>query len=59
MVSYVKDMIDDFPEKFKPTDTAMTLATEGLFHEGQSKKLDKDQAEAFHTSITKGLFMSK
>ena len=59
MSNYVKDMLQEFPEKLKSTDTAMTLATESLFNKGQGKMLDKEQTESFHIIMEKGLFVSK
>jgi len=49
MSEYIGNMIDEFPIKLKPTDVAPTPAAEDLFAEGTGKKLDKEQAEQFHT----------
>ena len=59
MIKYVENMIRDFPEKLKSTDVAMTPAGDGLFNEGQGKKLPTERAEAYHTSVAKGLFLCK
>ena len=59
MSTYVENMVDDFPEKLKSTDTASTPAPDNLFGEGQSKKLDKSRQEIFHTWVAKGLFVAK
>jgi hypothetical protein len=47
MTKYVENMIEDFPEKIKTTDTAITPASDGLFNEGQGKKLDQDRADVY------------
>ena len=59
MSSYVEDMLEEFPMDLKKNETAVTPASEGLFDEGQGKKLGKDRQEAFHRVIAKGLFVSK
>ena len=59
MSEYVKDMLEEFPEKLKSSDTAMTPAGEKLFDKGSAKKLTKERAKVFHTVVAKGLFVSK
>jgi hypothetical protein len=59
MIKYVENMIKDFPMKLKSTDIAQTPAGDGLFNEGQGKKLPTERAEAYHTSVAKGLFLCK
>ncbi|WP_288992819.1 polyprotein of Ty1/Copia retrotransposon [uncultured Marinobacter sp.] len=59
MIEYVANMLNDFPEKIKSTDTAITPASDGLFNEGQGKKLDQDRADAYHTMVAKALFLCK
>ena len=59
MTRYVKEMIKEFPVKFEKDDTAATPATEDLFKTDDSENLDKQQAEIFHTTVAKGLFVSK
>ena len=59
MTKYVENMIEDFPEKIKTTDTAITPASDGLFNEGQGKKLDQGRADAYHTMVAKALFLCK
>ena len=59
MIDYVSAMVDDFPIKFKPNDTAPTPAAEDLFAEGTGEKLDKECKENFHTFVAKGLFACK
>ena len=46
MSSYVKNMLEDFPVK-------------GLYNLGQGRKLNKEDAKAFHTMVAKGLFVCK
>ena len=41
MKSYVKDMIESFPEKVKTTDIALTAASNDFFEESKGKILDK------------------
>jgi hypothetical protein len=38
MTKYVESMLEVFPEKIKSTDTAVTPASDGLFHEGHRKE---------------------
>ena len=59
MDKYVERMLEEFPMKFKSTDTAMTPASNNLFEVGNSKPLGKDEAEAYHTFIAKNLFLCK
>ena len=61
MTSYVRNMLESFPMKFSKMDTVRTPATETLFNQGQKKrqKLEKQQAEIFHTTVAKGLFLAK
>jgi hypothetical protein len=59
MTEYVESMLEVFPEKIKTTDTAVTPASDGLFNEGQGKKLNEERADAYHTMIAKALFLCK
>jgi hypothetical protein len=59
MTEYVESMLEVFPEKIKSTDTAVTPAIDGLFNEGQGKKLNEEPADAYHTMVTKALFLCK
>jgi hypothetical protein len=59
MIKYVENMIRDFPEKLKSNDIAKMPAGNGLFSEGQGRKLPIECAEAYHTSVAKGLFLCK
>ena len=58
MKSYIKNMLDDFPVKLKKSQTAATPG-EGLYNLGQGRKLNKEDAEAFHIMVAKGLFACK
>jgi hypothetical protein len=59
MTEYVESMLEVFPEKMKSTDTAVTLASNGLFNEGQGKKLNEERADAYHTMVAKALLLCK
>ena len=59
MIDYMSAMVDDFSIKFDKNDTAVTPAAADLFAEGTSEKLNKEQAEEFHTFVAKGLFACK
>ena len=59
MSYYAEQMIEDFPIKLNKSDTALTPATDKLFHVDKSKRLDKTRAEQFHTFVAKALFISK
>jgi hypothetical protein len=59
MIKYVENMIRDFPEKLKSTDVAKTPAGDGLFNQGQGRKLPTERAEACHMMVAKGLFLCK
>ena len=58
MKDYVKRMIDDFNYEIKKP--AKSPAAEHLFKvNNKCEKLNKKMAEAFHTHVTKGLFLCK
>jgi hypothetical protein len=59
MTEYVESMLEVFPEKIKSTNTAVTPASDGLFNEGQGKKLNEECADAYHTMVAKALFLCK
>ena len=59
MSDYITNMVEEFPIKLKATDTAPTPACDDLFAEGNGDKLNKDDAEVFHTFVAKGLFACK
>ena len=57
MRDYVKDMLEDFPRSI--SGRVASCATSALFTVKPSKKLLKEQAEAFHTFVAKALFLTK
>ena len=57
MVKYVESMVEDFPIKINKA--SKTPAAENLLDIGTGKLLDKGKSEAYHTTVTKGLFLSK
>ncbi len=63
MTKYVKEMLNEFPIKLKSTETVMSPATDEILRQNVSnkkkRKLDKERKEAFHTTVAKGLFLSK
>jgi hypothetical protein len=59
MTKYVESMLEVFPKKIKSTDNAVTPASDGLFNEGQGKKLNEERADAYHTMVAKALFLCK
>ena len=57
MVSYVKSMVDDFPEEITPSKCPWN---DNLFKvDEKGKRLDKKKHEIFHTFVAKGLFLCK
>jgi hypothetical protein len=59
MIEYVENILKDFPEKIKSTDTAIMPAGDGLFNEVQGKKLNQERADAYHMMVAKTLFLCK
>ena len=58
MTKYVKEMLEEYPEELKGK--SMTPANEKLFKVNESStRLEKEKAEVFHTTVAKGLFLSK
>ena len=57
MHDYMNGMLEDFPIKFKPSDTVSTTATNDLFAEGESEALSLKEKEEFHMFVAKALFM--
>ena len=58
MIQYVRNMLDDFPIKFTKDDIAMTPAENNLLESG-GKLLAKSRKEQFHSTVAKGLFVTK
>jgi hypothetical protein len=52
-------MIRNFPKELKSTDVAETPAGDGLFNQGQGRKLPTERAEAYRMMVAKGLFLCK
>ena len=59
MIDYMNAMVDDFSMDFKEGDVTPNPAGDDLFAEGTGNKLDKQQAQEYHTFVAKGLFASK
>jgi len=59
MTKLMKAMVDDFPTKLKPSDTAPTPTASDLFAKGDSPPLNKEQAEVLHAFVAKALFACK
>ena len=59
MSGYIKDMLEEFPMKFKDKDKVATLAANNLFRAGKRRRLDSNWVEAFHMIVAKGLFHIK
>jgi hypothetical protein len=58
MVKYVKNMVEDFPEKLEGKEKCPW--NEKLFKVDEKlKKLGKEKSEQFHTFVAKGLFLCK
>ncbi len=58
MTSYVKSMVEDFPEKIEGK--GKFPWTENLFKvDPDSKKLKPERAKVFHTFVMKGMFLCK
>ena len=55
----MQDMIDSFLIKVTSSTKAKTPATEGFLNLGQGAKLSTERREALHSSVAKGLFLSK
>ena len=56
---YVKQMIEEFREKYKLDGVAETPAACDLFSPGTGEMLNNKKREDFHTFVAKGLFASK
>ena len=60
MRKYVADMLEDFPMAMTKEMTAETPAGEKLFDVGNNnKKLTNDKREVLHSTVAKGLYLSK
>ena len=59
MLEYVIKMIEDSPFKLGKLDTYPTPAVPNLFEKGSGKLLNTKRRASFHTTVTKGIFVSK
>ena len=59
MKDYVKNMLEEFPVKFKMEERTNNPATLDMFERKNEKRLTKEKAEIFHRTVAKGLFLSK
>ena len=59
MCDYIENMLNEFPMELAESDMATTPATDNLFRKGHGKKLQKERAEDYHTSVARGLFVCK
>ena len=59
MTGYIKDMLAEFPVKFKDKEKVATPAADHLFEAGKGRRLDCNRAEMFHMVVANGLFVSK
>jgi hypothetical protein len=59
MIDSMEAMVDDFSAKFKPNETAPSLAPEDLFAKGEGNPLVKQRLEEYNNFVAKGLFACK
>ena len=59
MKKYVRNMLDDFPIKFGKDDTVPMPAANNLLEVRNGILLSKAQKEQFHSTVAKGLFLTK
>ena len=59
MIKYVKNMLKEFPIKFKSTYKTSLPAGDSLFNQGQGKKLEAQHAETYHIFTANSLFLCK
>ena len=55
----MEDMIDECKVKIKKTDKAPSLMVTKGFEEDDSRKLNDEYHENFHTNVAKGLYVCK
>ncbi len=60
MIDYVKDMLESFPEEL-PNKQVQCAAPPDLFGQNSEgdRPLERDKQEAFHTTVAKGLYLTK
>ena len=60
MIDYIKKMITEFPEQKMAGGKVANPASENLFKvDAQSPELNQEEAELFHSTMLKGLFLTK
>ncbi|CAJ1929696.1 unnamed protein product [Cylindrotheca closterium] len=59
MDDYVKNMLEDFPIKFNKDSKQETPAGNNLLEAGKGKLLSAEYRQIFHTTVARGLYVSK
>jgi len=59
MDDYVENMLSDFPVKFDENSKQETPAGNDLLEAGKGKILNEQYRQIFHTTVARGLFLSK
>ena len=59
MIDYVRNMLKEFPLKFKNKDGTTNPVTTEMFKDDNSKKLNDQEREIFHKMMVKALFACK
>ncbi|CAJ1931482.1 unnamed protein product [Cylindrotheca closterium] len=59
MDDYVKNMLEDFPVKFNKDSKQETPAGKDLLEAGKGKLLSAEYRQIFHTTVARGLYVSK
>ena len=57
MVEYVKNMLEEFPIKFKAGEIVANPATSNMFESSDDKHLETEERELFHRTTAKALFL--
>ncbi|CAJ1943712.1 unnamed protein product [Cylindrotheca closterium] len=59
MDDYVKNMLEDFPIKFNKDSKQEAPAGNNLLEAGKGKLLSAEYRQIFHTTVARGLYISK
>ena len=59
MIDYMKSMLEEFPVKFEPGESAESAAAEDLFSVTDADPLPKDDADTYHHFVAQGLWACK
>ena len=59
MDNYVERIINELPIKLSKSGMDVTLDGNNCFEKGERKRLGKKETEEFHTSVVRGIFVSK